>query len=442
MAEYLTKTEHLKAVADAIRAKGGTSAPLAYPSGFVSAIQAIPSGSGSGPVAPGDITFYDYDGTVVAAWSLTELAGKTALPDLPVHSGLICQGWNWTLAGLKAGNGKMNVGANYITDDGKTRIYIKLVEGRTAPVLGCCPNGTVTVDWGDGTEPDTLTGTSTSTLLFTPAHNYATPGEYVISLTAPDGEATTLRITGGTTESGAGLLNYAGNSDNRNAAYKASIQKVEIGERTTLSSGALANCYGLRCVATPRGVGYGVNAFLRCYSLKSIAVSSLGGGGNNVFSYCYGLKSVQIAESGRIAGSATGVLFNCVALTELYLNINDNGALPSSMVSGAYGIREIGLASSGETGLTISNNAFSNCHAVALVTITGDIDGIESNAFARCVSCKLYDFSQTAEVPTLGNISAFTGIPDDCEIRVPAALSDEWKAATNWATYADYIVGV
>lgn len=45
MAEYLTKTEHLKAVADAIRAKGGTSAPLDYPSGFVSAIQAIPSGS-------------------------------------------------------------------------------------------------------------------------------------------------------------------------------------------------------------------------------------------------------------------------------------------------------------------------------------------------------------------------------------------------------------
>lgn len=45
MAEYLTKTEHLKAVADAIRAKGGTSDPLAYPSGFVSAIQAIPSGS-------------------------------------------------------------------------------------------------------------------------------------------------------------------------------------------------------------------------------------------------------------------------------------------------------------------------------------------------------------------------------------------------------------
>ena len=44
MAEYLTNTADLTAVADAIRAKGGTSEPLVYPSGFVSAIQAIQTG--------------------------------------------------------------------------------------------------------------------------------------------------------------------------------------------------------------------------------------------------------------------------------------------------------------------------------------------------------------------------------------------------------------
>lgn len=43
--DYLTNDTDIKKVADAIRAKGGTSTPLAYPSGFVSAIQAIPSGS-------------------------------------------------------------------------------------------------------------------------------------------------------------------------------------------------------------------------------------------------------------------------------------------------------------------------------------------------------------------------------------------------------------
>lgn len=43
MADYLTSTADLTLVADAIRAKGGTSGQLTYPGGFVSAIQNIPS---------------------------------------------------------------------------------------------------------------------------------------------------------------------------------------------------------------------------------------------------------------------------------------------------------------------------------------------------------------------------------------------------------------
>lgn len=46
MAEYITTDTELTSVADAIRAKGGTSAALAYPAGFVSAINNIPSGGG------------------------------------------------------------------------------------------------------------------------------------------------------------------------------------------------------------------------------------------------------------------------------------------------------------------------------------------------------------------------------------------------------------
>ena len=183
MAEYLTNTTDLTKVASAIREKGGTSDSLVYPDGFVTAIQAIQTGGGTKPGAPGDITFYDYDGTIVTSWTLSELAAKTALPDYPSHDGLTCQGWNWSLADLKTTNRKINVGAMYITDDGKTRIYIRLEEGRTSPMLGVCPNGTVTVDWGDGTTPDTLTGASTTTVKWTPNHAYAAQGEYVIKMT-------------------------------------------------------------------------------------------------------------------------------------------------------------------------------------------------------------------------------------------------------------------
>ena len=48
MAEYLTNTTDLTKVASAIREKGGTSDPLVYPDGFVTAIQAIETGGGGG----------------------------------------------------------------------------------------------------------------------------------------------------------------------------------------------------------------------------------------------------------------------------------------------------------------------------------------------------------------------------------------------------------
>ena len=48
MADYLTTDTELTSVANAIRTKGGTSAQLVYPTGFVSAIEAIPTGGGGG----------------------------------------------------------------------------------------------------------------------------------------------------------------------------------------------------------------------------------------------------------------------------------------------------------------------------------------------------------------------------------------------------------
>ena len=46
MADYLVTDSELTSVADAIRTKGGTSTLLSFPTGFVSAIDEIPTGSG------------------------------------------------------------------------------------------------------------------------------------------------------------------------------------------------------------------------------------------------------------------------------------------------------------------------------------------------------------------------------------------------------------
>ena len=389
MAEYLTNTTDLTKVASAIREKGGTSDPLIYPDGFVTAIQAIQAG-GSAPGTPGDITFYDYDGTIVTSWTLEELATKTTLPDYPSHNGLICQGWNWSLADIKTTNRKMNVGAMYITDDGKTRIYIRLEEGRTSPMLGVCPNGTVTVDWGDGTTPDTLTGTDVTTVKWTPNHAYAAPGEYVIKLTV-DG---TMGFYGEfSLTSASAILRYSSSGDNRNYVYRSSVQKIEIGNGvTSIGNSAFYSCYSLASITIPNGVTNIVgSAFYSCYSLASITIPN---GVTNIVDSAFN---------------------NCRSLASI--------TIPNGITS-------------------IGDSAFNNCYSLASITMPNGITSVGDSAFKNCRGVAFYDFTACTTVPTLASTTAFTGIPADCQIRVPAALVDAWKAATNWSTYASHIVGV
>ena len=411
MAEYLTNTTDLTKVASAIRAKGGTSAPLVYPDGFVTAIQAIQTGGGTTPGAPGDITFYDYDGTIVTSWTLEELATKTALPDYPSHEGLTCQGWNWSLADLKTTNRKINVGAIYITDDGKTRIYIRLEEGRTSPMLGVCPNGTITVDWGDGTTPDTLTGTSTTTVKWTQNHAYSTPGEYVIKLTV-DG---TMGFYGDLGSGGA-ILRYSSGNDNRNSVYRNSVQKIEIGNGVTnIRQNAFNTCYSLVSITIPNSItSIGESIFNTCSSLSSITIpNSVTSIGNSAFYSCPSLSLITIPNSVTSIGTAA---FNgCYSLSPI--------TIPDSVTS-------------------ILQQAFSRCYSISSITIPDSVTSIASSTFYNCYSVAFYDFSNHTSVPTLAGTNAFSNIPADCQIRVPASLVDAWKAATNWSTYADHIVGV
>ena len=414
MSEYLTNTTDLTAVADAIRAKGGTSVQLVFPAGFVSAINAIQAGGSASAISPSDITFYDYDGTVVAAWTLEELSNKSTLPDIPIHNGLTSQGWNWTLAELKSENRKANVGAMYVTDDGKTRIYIHLVEGRTSPMLGICPNGTVSVDWGDGTTPDTLTGTSLSTVKWTSVHEYAEPGDYVIKLT----HTGTIGLTGSPTANQyANLLRADSGTDVRNQIYANSITKIEFGaaDSIILSKYALRNCYGIESITIPSNLTVnGAAAMQSCKKLRYMVIPS----------GTYSIQSDMLRDC---------TLLHTVSIPKSAEYLSNNIFYGDSLV------QNFPIPSSA----TFFGTAlFYGCVMLTYMFVPPGVTSIGNNTFNGCGGMRVYDFTQHTAVPTLANTNAFTGIASDCEIRVSSSLVDTWKAATNWATYADHIVGV
>ena len=408
MAEYLTNTTDLTKVASAIREKGGTSDPLVYPDGFVTAIQAIQAGGGTTPGAPGDITFYDYDGTIVTSWTLAELATKTALPDYPSHEGLTCQGWNWSLADLKTTNRKINVGAMYITDDGATRLHIRIATvGRmTVPLyIGQTVANGVSIDWGDGSAAETLVGTGNVNT----SHTYAEPGDYIISLMPQDG--CTLSFGDGS-ESNCVM----GSIGNNGRVYCNMLQEVYVGKNvTTIGSYDFQNCYSLASVTIPDGVtSSGSYAFYNCYSLASVTtpdgVTSIN---NNAFYNCYSIESVTIPDS--VTSIYNFSFYNCYSLASM--------TIPDSVTS-------------------IRSSGFYNCYSLASVTIPDGVTSIGTYAFGNCYGIRYYDFSACTAVPALSDTNAFNKIPSDCQMLIPTELYDEWSTATNWATYASYMVAV
>jgi hypothetical protein len=254
--------------------------------------------------------------------------------------------------------------------DGNTHIWVSIPENSLELQMYIAVKGTATIDWGDGTEFDTVNGLSTNGAKDL-THQYTNGGDYVVTI-AVDGEAALV----------SGIAGY-GSSINF-------ITAVELGD------------------AVNKTKSY---AFSSLRSLEKADVSPLNNFGADLFSHCPSLRSVRLPH--RVDSASTSNLFSsCSALREIIL---------------PDGITEIGTY------------AMYNTYALKKIVVPSSVTNISSNAIYCCESLRYIDFTRHTTVPTL---SGSIDISSYCQIRVPAALVDEWKAATNWSAYGDHIVGV
>lgn len=202
-------------------------------------------------------------------------------------------------------------------NDGDTHIWIELCEGRTSPLLRLAVTGTATIDWGDGTAPDVCTGTSSYVMKDVAKHEYAKPGNYIITIKHPVDYIRFLNTNG----KAGFFVNSDDSEDVLNDAYRCAVKKIEFAP-STKDSGQFYEMYGL-----------------------------------------------------------------------------------TSIVS---------------TGNPVALNIYN---------------------LSGCCNLRVADFSSYTAVPALSR-DIFVGTPPDLKIRVPAALYDEWIAATNWVAHASKIVAV
>ena len=295
-----------------------------------------------------------------------------------------------------------------IPSDGKSRIFCNFThENSLTPMLGLGVNGSVDVDWGDGSAHDTLTGTNSSTLV-TVTHTYATTGEYTIIL-AP---------SSGTSYSFMGVNNYGSRVifkstttvANAQRPYNSAIRKIYVGTGALIGNYAFNHCYALEKVVLPDGItNLGTNAFHNCSSLRSIS----------------------FPEEITSIGSAS--FQNCNSLLEV--NIPSGiSAIPNSAFQNCYVLQDITIPDGVST---IGSYAFTSCYSLTTVTIPDSVTSIGASAFGSNNGILEYH-CKSSEPPSISSANSLS-VPDGCVIYVPQGSLEAYQAATNWSTYASYM---
>lgn len=412
------------------------------------------SGGGSS-VEKKDVNFYDYDGTIVNSYTATEFAELTALPDNPSHDGLTAQGWNWTLANSKtyvASYGKLNIGQMYITSDGKTRLYIKLEEGRLKPYLGLTGNSngtTITIDWGDNSSVETIVLNNTT--VYTP-HQYANCGEYIIVISVTNG---TISFTGSSNTSDIFRKSTTPNQYG-DKVYSNILTKLEMGDNvTSISSYAFASCFSLRTIllsntitilnystfdacsslifiTIPKGVlSLDTYCFNSCRSLKNIALpDTLTSISSYTFDSCYSLKSITIPET--VTSFGAYAFESCGCLNSFILP-NSIRTIPSYFL---YTCSSLPFIKIPDNVGTISMSAFQYDVCLSSVTFPINLATIGSNAFDACRGLGQLKFLSTT--PPSVQSGAFRNLPTDCIIYVPTGTLSAYTSTENMPSSSTY----
>lgn len=499
MANYTVTDSDLTSIANAIRTKGGTQASLEYPTEFISAINAIPTGSSteidslsvtqngtytaqsghayspvtvsvpqtqidslpvtqngtytaaSGhayspvtvnvppmPIEEKQVNFIDYDGTLLYSYTKAEINAMTSESDLPAnptHTGLTAQGWNWTLAQIKAQltavpDGPVWVGQLYITSSGKTEIDVTFTDpARLAPIMWFYVYGTITVDWGDNSTPVTVSGSNFTTRVGAPLHTYPSVGSYTITIQKAT-PTTEWRFGTGTNSYFIFMPSSSASTNQYAAVYTNCITAVRLGEGIDSITGyAFAYCGSLQTITIPSGIGFGSYAFYSATSLQAIVIpSSVTLINSSVFESARNLMWISLPSS--ITNIYSSAFSQCYSLQDITIP-NGITSINSSTFYHCYTLYSITLPN---TVTSIGSDAFRNCLNLYSITMSNSVTNIGTYAFYNCKNLHFCTLPNT--LTSLGKYAFY-----ECNSLVSITLSTELTILDEYVLYNCFSLG-
>lgn len=387
-------------------------------------------GGQSSSVTEKDVNFIDYDGTLLYSYTVQEFSALSSLPENPSHEGLTAQGWNWTKEQITTQltatpTQKIWVGQMYVTSSGKTEIDIALDDSNLlSPYLKIAVNGTVEVDWGDGSSKTTVTGASLTSGKYS-NHTYSVVGNYTICIDV---------ISGSFAFNSSYILSDKTSTGNSSKRYNQCIYNIRLGNDVVISSSYIfAYCNNLYTITIPNSISsIGSNAFYQCFSLKSITIpNGITSFGSYFLSNCSSLQSIAIPSG--ITSINGYAFYQCFSLKSITIPSSIT-TIDNALFSNCYSLKAIEISNNISS---ISNTCFYNNYSLKTITIPSGITTIGTSAFQNCYSLYKIVFKSTTP-PTVTNSNAFSGLLTDCIISVPTGTLSAYTSATNYPSSSTY----
>jgi len=376
------------------------------------------------PEKESDVNFYDWDGTLLYAYTKSEFAQLTAMPPAPDRTGqnLTFEEWNFTLAELqgyasKWYNNWVGCGAIYHTTDNKT--HLTIVPTEVCPTIYLYVKGSIandtTIDWGDGNTV-TLADTSNTQL----EHTYTSFEERDITIYSATG-----------THSFPGYL--CGTRANNQASKITCFKAANTFRLTSFNDGnygRFGNLTSLKNISLSKDNADGIFDKLFSYSYVShLNLPSTIGAGQYGLYNAYSLLYC-ISKKYRSYQHANG----CRSLRKMilpYYIIEDN------FLNGCINLDEICILSFATSAR--GSSSFNNCYKLKTAFIPSETTSMNGSAtFANMISLeKLYVMVDT---PLTIQTTTFTSLPAFTKIYVPTGTLSTYQSATNWSTYASQMV--
>lgn len=495
MANYLTTDSELISIADAIRTKGGTSEPLAYPSGFISAINSISAGIDLSAIAePLKSEKHIYSEIVIDSPEAFEQALNIPIIDNFMISYIkstvsIRFATNSTtklasksyISSYVYLNYPASISKNYIT----TFVYGYSTYLSMAYVLSYTTSSVRFVAYKMNIGTTSISLTSSYYSIYYSMFYSTSYDPYLYSNVATWYHGLDSRIYFQCIQSNKAVDSTAGMSSLYWGAASASILdftsnayyipnyafyrhknliSVETANRVReIGTYAFRECTNISGSLNFPACSYvGTYAFYSCSKISEIYMNKVSLVDNYAFQYCgiqyltssnlgscsqigsyafAGCQQLQTLSLPNVLTISNNAFYNCVKL--ISVDIPSVTIIPAGCFSNCYSLENINIPEC----TLIMSYAFCGCTRLSSLTLS-KCSALDSYAFYKC-STLMDLYLLSTSVVSLSDASTIFGstpIASDAstsgKIHVPSNLLSDYLADSVWTAYSDHLVGI